>query len=187
MYIARQARRPPVDFRPFFLYKFNLTPRPRRVPPPPGLDHPETILMDKEPEPRARRRAARRDIDWHRGAELLAQGMSPANVAARLGCSRAALTRRRQHDPVFQAWMERCRTAGAELNRARFANLRPRLQEAIAKEVRDGNVRVVLWLADRLKLVTPPSEHTPDQELHQILNGLTLEELSEFEGLWDAP
>jgi hypothetical protein len=46
---------------------------------------------------------------------------------------------------------------------------------------------VILWLADRLKLVTPPSERTPDHELRQILGGLTAEELREFEGLRDAP
>jgi hypothetical protein len=46
-------------------------------------------------------------------------------------------------------------------------------------------VRVILWLSDRLKLVTPPNEHTPDQELRRILDGLTSEELEEFEQLRD--
>ena len=46
---------------------------------------------------------------------------------------------------------------------------------------------MILWLADRLKLVTPPSERTPERELRQILGGLTSEELSEFEELRDAP
>jgi hypothetical protein len=143
--------------------------------------------MNKEPEPRARRRTVRRDIDWHQGAELLAQGMSIADVATRLGCSRGTLARRRKHDPVFQSWMARCREAGAEPDSRRLADLRMTLHETIEKEVRAGNVRVILWLADRLKLVTPPSERTPDQELRQILGGLSSEELSEFEGLRDAP
>jgi hypothetical protein len=143
--------------------------------------------MDKEPEPRARRRTMRRVIDWHRAAELLAQGMSTADVATRVGCSRSALARRRKHDSVFQTWMARCREAGAEPDGRGLADLRPTLHEAIEKEVRDGNLRVILWLADRLKLVTPPSERTSDQELRQILRGLTSEELSEFEALRDAP
>ena len=143
--------------------------------------------MDKEPEPRARRRTVRRVIDWHRGAELLAQGMSPADVATRLGCSRAALTRRRKHDPAFQASIPRCGDAGAEPDGRNLADLHLTLQEAIENAVRDGNVRVILWLADRLKLVTPPNERTPDQELRQILGGLTSEELREFEALRDAP
>ena len=143
--------------------------------------------MNTEPEPRARRRAVRRVVDWHRGAELLAQGLSTADVAARLGCSRAALVRRRKHDPVFQRWMDRCREASAEPDNRSLADLRLSLHAAIEKEVRAGNVRVVLWLADRLKLVTPPNERTPDQELRQMLGGLTSEELCEFEELRDAP
>jgi hypothetical protein len=143
--------------------------------------------MDKEPEPRARRRGARPVIDWHRAAELLAQGMSTADAATRVGCSRAALARRRRHDPTFQTWMARCREAGAEPDKRQLVGLRPTLQDAIEKEVRSGNVRVILWLADRLKLVTPPSERTPDQELRRILSGLTSEELREFEALRDAP
>jgi hypothetical protein len=46
-------------------------------------------------------------------------------------------------------------------------------------------MRVVLWLADRLKLVIPPNEHTPDHELRRLLGGLTSEELMEFEQLRD--
>lgn len=143
--------------------------------------------MDKEPEPRARRRTVRRIIDWHRAAELLAQGMSTADVAGRVGCSRGALARRRKHDPIFQTWMARCRDTGGAPDKDRLADLRQALEAAIEKEVGGGNVRVILWLADRLKLVTPPSERTPDQELRQILRALTTEELSEFEALRDAP
>jgi transcriptional regulator with XRE-family HTH domain len=152
-----------------------------------GLDHPETILMSKEPEPRARRRTVRRVVDWHQAAELLAQGMTTAAVADRVGCSRAALARRRRDDAVFQTWMTRCRAAAAEPDDHRLADLSLTLHEAIEKEVRAGNVRVILWLADRLKLVTPPSERTPERELRQILGGLTSDELSEFEQLRDAP
>jgi hypothetical protein len=113
--------------------------------------------------------------------------MTIATVADRLGCSRAALARRRKHDAVFQTWMARCRETAAEPGNQRLADLRLTLHEAIEKEVCAGNVRVILWLADRLKLVTPPSERTPERELRQILGGLTQEELSEFEGLRDAP
>ena len=143
--------------------------------------------MNEEPEPRARRRTARRVVDWHQAAELLAQGMSTADVATRVGCSRGALARRRKHDPVFQTWIARCRETEAEPDTGRLVSLRLPLEAAIEKEVCAGNVRVVLWLADRLKLVTPPSARTPDQELRQLLGGLTSEELREFEELRDAP
>ena len=69
----------------------------------------------------------------------------------------------------------------------RFEELRPAIHKVIAREVGLGNVRVTLWLADRLKLVTPPSQQTPEQELRQLLAGLTTEELLEFESLRDAP
>jgi transcriptional regulator with XRE-family HTH domain len=142
--------------------------------------------MTEEPEPRARRTASR-VVDWHRAAELLAQGLTAAAVAERVGCSRAALARRRKNDAVFQTWMTRCRAAAAEPDEHPLADLSQTLREAIEKEVSAGNVRVILWLADRLKLVTPPSERTPERELRQILGCLTPEELSEFEQLRDAP
>ena len=138
-------------------------------------------------EPCARRRTLRRVVDWHRAAELLAQGMSTADVASRVGCSRSALARRRKHDAVFQTWTARCREDATEPDSPGLADLRPTLHRVIEKEVKNGNVRVILWLADRLKLVTPPSERTPDQELRQILGSLTSEELREFEALRDAP
>lgn len=143
--------------------------------------------MSKEPEPRAPRRPARRVIDWHQAAELLAQGMTIAEAAASVGCSRSALARRRRHDPMFQNWMARCRDTAAEPGAQQLSDLRATLQQAIAREVGVGNVRVILWLADRLKLVTPPNEHTPAEELRQLLGGLTSEELREFEGLRDEP
>jgi hypothetical protein len=143
--------------------------------------------MNEEPEPRARGRTVRRVVDWHQAAELLAQGMTIAAVADRVGCSRGALARRRRDDAVFQTWMARCRAGSAEPTDQPLADLRQPLHESIEKEVRAGSVRVILWLADRLKLVTPLSERTPERELRQILGSLTSEELSEFEELRDAP
>ena len=61
------------------------------------------------------------------------------------------------------------------------------MRDAIEAEVKRGNVRVLLWLADRLKLLTPPTERTPEQELREILGGLSQDELHEFEGLRDTP
>jgi AraC-like DNA-binding protein len=84
--------------------------------------------MNEEPEPRARRRTVRRVVDWHQAAELLAQGMTIAAVAERVGCSRAALARRRRDDVVFQTWMTRCRATAAEPDDDRLADLRPTLQ-----------------------------------------------------------
>jgi hypothetical protein len=143
--------------------------------------------MSTGPEPCAPRRPARRVIDWQLAAELLAKGSTMAEAAAHVGCSYRALARKRRHDSNFRTWMARSRDPAADPGAQRFEELRPAIHKVIAREVGLGNVRVTLWLADRLKLVTPPSQQTPEQELRQLLAGLTTEELLEFESLRDAP
>jgi hypothetical protein len=133
------------------------------------------------------RRAAPRPIDWRHAAELLAGGMPIATVARRLGCSRSQLSRKRHHDPVFQRLIEDGRQAAPVSARERIGDLRLAVRAGIEAEVKSGNVRVILWLADRLKLITPLSERTPEQELREILGGLSPDELQEFEGLRDTP
>jgi transposase-like protein len=127
------------------------------------------------------RRSEFRRIDWHRAAELLAAGQTIAATADQIGCSRSQLSRRRNHDSVFRHWIENARATGDP----HLSSLRKALHEAIEKEVGKGTVRVVLWLADRLKLVTPPSERTPTRELQALLGSLTTEELRAFEELRD--
>lgn len=122
--------------------------------------------------------------DWRRAAALLAHGEGLAETARQVGCSRSQLSRKRLRDPVFQGWIEEFRTLGLGPE-ARLALLREAVHKAIEIEVGKRNVRVVLWLADRLKLVTPPNESTPAQELKEILSGLSPEELSEFDSLRD--
>ncbi len=133
------------------------------------------------------RRAEPRAIDWRLAAELIARGVPLAAIARRVGCSRSRLSRRRNHDPSFRRSIEELKEAAAERDRNRIGNLRLALHTAIATAVGKGNVRVIIWLADRLKLITPPSERTPEQELQEILRGLSPEELQEFESLRDAP
>jgi Helix-turn-helix domain of resolvase len=131
------------------------------------------------------RRAEPRRIDWHHAAELLAGGMPIATVARRLGCSRSQLSRKRHHDPLFQRLIEDGKqTAPA---REPVGDLRLAVRAGIEAELKAGNVRVILWLADRLKLITPLGERTPEQELREILGGLSPDELQEFESLRDTP
>jgi hypothetical protein len=129
-------------------------------------------------------RAAPCRPDWRLAARMLAQGEAVAAVARQVGCSRSQLSRRRNHDPLFRALIEELEQAEPPAEEG-LAGLRHALHHAIEHEVRNGNVRVVLWLADRLSLVTPPGEHTTGQELQDILNGLSPAELNEFEGLRD--
>ncbi|HLT01945.1 MAG TPA: helix-turn-helix domain-containing protein [Geminicoccaceae bacterium] len=140
--------------------------------------------MSKEPEPRAPRPAPRRVIDWPRAARLFDQGLTVAEVAERIGCSRSALTRRRRTDPRFQNRTEPPVEVAPEED---AADLRPSLQRVVERELRSGGLRVGLWLASRLKLVTPPDENTPEEELRQMLSALSPEELREFQSLQDQP
>jgi DNA invertase Pin-like site-specific DNA recombinase len=133
------------------------------------------------------RRAAPRPIDWRHAAELLAGGMPIATVARRLGCSRSQLSRKRHHDPAFQRLLEDGKQTAPVRELDRIADLRLAVRAGIEAELKAGNVRVILWLADRLKLITPLSERTPEQELRTLLGGLSPDELQEFEGLRDTP
>ena len=132
-------------------------------------------------------RAKRPLIDWRKAAELVAAETPVDVLVAQVGCSRRQLSRRRNHDPVFRAWVEEFREAAIERERDRLGELGRAVQRKIEDEVKAGNVRVILWLADRLKLITPPSERTPEQELRAILKGLSPAELREFESLRDGP
>lgn len=121
--------------------------------------------------------------DWQRAAELLARGDSVASIAREIGCSRSQLSRKRNHDPSFQSWIEYFQQV--ETDSGDDLCLQESVHRAIENEIRIGNVRVVLWLAQRLSLVTPPDERTPAQELQEILDSLSTDELIEFQSLRD--
>jgi hypothetical protein len=136
--------------------------------------------------PEAGARPAPRCPDWRRAAALLACGEPLAATARQVGCSRSQLSHKRHHDPAFQDWIEEFKSSGPGPD-VRLALLREAVQKMIEAEVLEGNLRVVLWMADRLKLVSPTSQSTPGAELRELLSGLSAAELSEFESLRDAP
>jgi hypothetical protein len=139
-------------------------------------------VLAKDPEPRARRQAARRVIDWQKAARLLDQGMPIAAAAAQIGCSPATLARRRRHDPAFQSPpSDPVPTATDAIAPPDRRHLHPLIEH----EMRGGNLRVALWLGQRVKLTTPPGPTTPAAELQALLDGLTADELREFERLRD--
>ena len=66
----------------------------------------------------------------------------------------------------------------------RVAALRAVLFDTIEAEVREGNVRVILWLADRLKLLEAQDQKAgPADELRALLEDLPPHELREFASL----
>ncbi len=132
--------------------------------------------------PAAGKRAAPCRPDWRRAAQMLAYGEKIAATAQEAGCSRSQLSRKRNHDPMFKDWIEEYRRIGPD---ERLAQLRETVYRKIEEQARGGTVRVLLWVADRMNLVTPVSERPPAQELQALVNGLSPEELREFESLRD--
>jgi hypothetical protein len=132
--------------------------------------------------PKAGKAAAPCRPDWRLAAQLLANGESVAFVAKTLECSRSQLSHKRNHDQLFQDLIEEFRKMSPE---ERLERLRHSVRRALDRAVADDNVRVVLWLADRLKLVEPPDERTPADELREMLSGLSPDEQREFESLRD--
>jgi transcriptional regulator with XRE-family HTH domain len=131
-------------------------------------------------------RSRPRRIDWPYAARLLAEGLSLGEVAERVGCSKSQLSRKRNRDPEFIGWVDDARGKPPEDRaRAQFADLRRAVRRAIEAEVRAGNVRVILWLADRLKLVVAPEERPPERQLDRLLRDLSPAELNEFHALRD--
>jgi hypothetical protein len=131
------------------------------------------------------RRKPRQPIDWRRAAELLVENMPIGEVAREIGCSRSAISRRRNHDPIFQGWMQRLRDAHTSDPEERVAELRRSLHAAIVDQIGKGNARIILWLAERLNLVPAPGAPTPVEELRGLLGNLSADELAEFENLRD--
>ena len=96
----------------------------------------------------------RRAVNHRRVAELLAQGRSTVEVAEAVGCSRQHVWRLMRRSRVYgRAIAEAQVEVGLETT-GKLNGLRPELGEALMREVRAGNVRVMLWLANRLGLGT---------------------------------
>jgi hypothetical protein len=131
------------------------------------------------------RRKPRQPIDWRRAAELLVENKTVSAVAQDIGCSRSAVSRRRNHDPIFQDWMQRLRDLAKPDPEERVAELRRSLHAAIDEQIGKGNARIIVWLAERLNLVPAPGQPTPVEELRGLLGNLSADELREFESLRD--
>lgn len=139
--------------------------------------------MNADGEQPAKAMLSRPVIDWRMAAELLARGLSVAETARQIGCSRSQLSRRRNHDAVFQSWIEDCQISLPPVRERKIGSLRQRLHDAIDAEVQGGNVRVILWLADRLKLVTPDKKQKSTSSLDELLRSMSEQDIREFESL----
>jgi len=122
-----------------------------------GLPEPdlsETAPRDPPAEApdRRLRRGPRRRIDWGEAAALLADGVPTIEVAHYVGCSRQHIWRILRSSNAMRVRLgeERARIA-AECG-AQVEGLRRPIALLLEREVLSGNVRVAMWLADRLGL-----------------------------------
>jgi hypothetical protein len=109
---------------------------------------PQTPARDPAPL----RRGPRRRIDWGEVATLLADGVPTIEVAHLVGCSRQHVWRilRSSNALRLRLGEERARIA-AECG-SQIEGLRRTIADKIEREVNAGNIRVLLWAADRLGL-----------------------------------
>ena len=124
----------------------------------PDPDFSETAPRDPPNGPsteaadRRLRRGPRRRIDWGEAASLLADGVPTIEVARFVGCSRQHIWRILRSSNAMRVRLgeERARIA-AECG-AQVEALRRPIAMLLEREVLSGNVRVAMWLADRLGL-----------------------------------
>ncbi|MGF1474350.1 MAG: hypothetical protein ACFB6S_02160 [Geminicoccaceae bacterium] len=128
-----------------------------------------------------KRTATKLDADACR--HLLLEGRKPEEVAAELGCSIAAVKRYLAADPIVARANKAVRKQSEDKSFSRYDDLSSAVIDAIHKEVEDKNVRVLIWLADRLDLLKPEGEKTPADEFTQLLDSLTSDELGELRAL----
>ena len=137
--------------------------------------------MDQAP---ASAGGSRRRVDWSLAAHLLGQGQSATEVARQVGCAPTTIVRRLRKDQAFRRQIDPAPRRQPPA-RDRLQALRTKLHDAIESEVQGGNVRVILWLADRMKLIEPPATATPQDGLDQLIDDMSAEELAQFEQLRD--
>lgn len=123
-------------------------------------------------------------IDWVRAAQLVAEDRSSAEIVEITGCSASDLGQRRQ-DPVFSRLAELERERGAD----RQADLRDRLSRVVTDALIDEmegdtrNMRVVMWMADRLQILKPTVDGQMTDALQRLIAGLSPGKRDAFEGM----
>jgi len=144
-----------------------------------------------QPEEFAPHPSRRTRIDWADVARLLAAGWTTKEVARHHGCARQHVWRILRRSPALQRNID---AAGREFRLeagAMVEALRPRVAEALSRAVDQGNVRVALWLADRLDLarLDYSDAHRADQvpAAGDPLDPATLEECDPDRAATDWP
>ena len=122
-------------------------------------------------------------IDWSKAAWLVAQGAPPREIIAAVGCSRSQLRRRQTECSLFRALV--AQYAAEIVRQGGKSPLAPRpLEETVRakleEEIAEGNTRVALWLAERLRLFVPEAGEGTDDAVKRLLETMNDEEREAF-------
>lgn len=122
--------------------------------------------------------------DWAKAAWLVANGATTDEIVAATGCSRGQLRRRESSCGLFRALVEQYRSVLA--NDDEKASLRTphelalTVRRKLEREIDDGNMKVVIWLAERLRLFTPNAGEDAEAMMERLLASMTEEERKAF-------
>ena len=120
-------------------------------------------------------------IDWCEAARLAATGLPHREISERVGCSRSQLYRRMAGCALFKALVAAYAAADrSEPTAEDVASIETRVRRKVVDEVAEGNVKVALWLAERLRLFTPDSEDSPEDTIQRLMESMTPLERAAF-------
>lgn len=120
-------------------------------------------------------------IDWCEAARLAAAGLPPREITRRVGCSRSQLHRRMTSCGLFRGLVaEYAAKHEAGLSEADAGTIETRVRQKVVDEVAEGNLKVALWLAERLRLFTPDDEDSPEETIQRLMESMTPLERAAF-------
>lgn len=125
-------------------------------------------------------------IDWSHAAWLTAKGVRTSEILEAVGCSRSQLRRRQKQCRLFRALVgqlqkELARTADESgPSEPDDLSLDQVVRTQLEQEISNGNIKVALWLAERLRLFAPDPDEGTDETLRRLLESMTPDERSAF-------
>lgn len=115
---------------------------------PPTMPPPPAPQPSPEPKYPPRRRA-----NWGMVAEWVAEGVPYDQIAARYGRRPSEIRRQIKRSARLRRLIAEHRAAQSRASAARFIGLKGTVVERLAELIHHRNPRVLLWVADRLRLV----------------------------------
>lgn len=121
-------------------------------------------------------------IDWSHAALLTARGARPQAIVEAVGCSRSQLRRRQRSCGLFRALVAHLQENDGNAAKPMGDGLPidQVVRAQLEQEICNGNIKVVLWLAERLRLFSPELNEATDDTLERLLDSMTPDERSAF-------